>query len=128
MMSVDQVQQDIDMSDSGKMLWITEPGGQMHILGGEGDGTANVLVSTTSGEASLDLSPQAAGAAARCLAAYASNDLVLVDRQALNALMTATSAAEAVLGVLGLGKPLRLALQRLRTGLARPLPREEGES
>lgn len=103
----------INASESGTMLWLTGDDGNLTVSGGE-DGAANVLVSTESAEVSVDIPPDAAVAVARCLVAYGEDDLVVVARRDLDSLMTAACAAEAVLDVLNLGKPLRLAWQRLR--------------
>lgn len=102
----------IEFSESSRMLWIDNEDGFLSVSGGGRD-AANVLVSKASGSTSIDIVPNEIEALIRCLATYVGREVVIVERQALDDLTSAASAAEQVLAVLDLGKPLRLALERL---------------
>ena len=101
----------IDISDSGRMLWIRKGDELLSVSGGEGD-TTNILVANGD-EASVDLEPGEVEMLTECLLAWVGRDVILVERETLNDLIAATTAAIAVLEVVNVGKPLRLALERL---------------
>lgn len=99
-------------SDAGRMLSVETDDGLIAVTGGEG-ATTNLLLSTSSGEASIDIEPAVVEGLTECFLAWNGRDVVLVERETLNALIAATTGAVEVLEMMHLGTELRRALIHL---------------